>query len=71
MLIRHDILFDHARSPLVDDRPPAAENQARLERLRAFLADGARVLRADRKFALVELVPSPAQAPPVRPETTR
>ncbi len=59
VLIRHDILFDYARSPLVDDRRPRAENLARLERLRSFLADGTRVLRADRKFALVELAPGP------------
>ena len=59
VLIRHDILFDYARSPLVDDRRPQAENLARLERLQSFLADGTRVLRADRKFALVELPPGP------------
>jgi hypothetical protein len=59
VLIRHDILLDAARSPLVDDRQPAAENQARLERLRSFLADGTRVLRADRTFALIELPRAP------------
>jgi hypothetical protein len=58
VLIRHDILFDYARSPLVDDRSPQASNVAKVERLRSFLADGTRVLRADGKFALVELVPS-------------
>jgi hypothetical protein len=68
VLIRHDILFDYARSPLVDDRHPRAENLARLERLRSFLGDGTRVLRADRKFALVELAPvselvSPGRGP--------
>ena len=57
VLIRHDVLFDYARSPVVDDGRPQADNVARLERLRSFLADGTRVLRADRKFALVELVP--------------
>lgn len=56
VLIRHDVLFDYAHSPLVDDQRPRAENLARLERLRSFLADGTRVLRADHKFALVELV---------------
>ena len=50
---------------LVDDRAPQTENLARLERLRSFLADGTRVIRADRQFALVELAPGPAQAPPV------
>jgi hypothetical protein len=71
VLIRHDILFDYARSPLVDDRAPQTENLARLERLRSFLTDGTRVIRADRQFALVELAPGLAPAPPVRPETTR
>ena len=71
VLIRHDILLDYARSPLVDDRAPRTENLARLERLRSFLTDGTRVVRADRRFALVELAPGPAQAPPVRPETTQ
>jgi hypothetical protein len=55
VLIRHDVLFDPAISPLVRDDAPTAENHARLERLRAFLVDGTRVLRADRRFALVEL----------------
>ena len=71
MLIRHDILFDYARSPLVDDRAPQTENLARLERLRSFLTDGTRVIRADRQFALVELAPGLGPALPIRPETTR
>src|SRR5262249_53393709 len=59
VLIRHDLLFDYARSPLVDDRRPRDENLARLGRLRSFLADGTRVLRVDGKFALVELPRGP------------
>jgi hypothetical protein len=55
VLIRHDVLFDPALSPLVRDDAHPADNRARLERLRAFLADGTRVVRADRRFALVEL----------------
>lgn len=55
VFVRHDVLADPARSALVDDRVPAAENRARLERLRAFLLDGTRVLRGDRKFLLAEL----------------
>jgi hypothetical protein len=62
VLIRHDILLDYAHSPLVDDGRPRGENLSRLNRLRSFLAEGTRVLRADRKFALVELVPSNPQA---------
>ena len=67
VLIRHDILFDAARSPLVDDRRPAPEGLARIERLRAFLSEGTRILRADRKFALVELAPGPEPIPPPSP----
>src|SRR5262249_20659791 len=59
VLIRHDVLFDYAHSPLVDDRRSRAENAARLERLRSFLADGTQLLRSDRKFALVALPPRP------------
>ena len=57
VLIRHDILLDPARSPLVDDRAPDDLNRASLGRLRAFLGQGTRLLRADAKFALVELAP--------------
>ena len=66
VLIRHDILFDAARSPLVDDRRPAPEGLAGIERLRAFLSEGTRILRADRKFALVELAPASEPNPPPR-----
>lgn len=55
VLVRHDLLFDPARSPLVDDARPAVENRARLARARAFLVDEARVLRADPKFLLAAL----------------
>jgi len=55
VLIRHDILLDPARSPLADERAPPAETAARFERLRAFLIQGVTVLRADPKFALIEL----------------
>ena len=58
VLVRHDVLFDYARSPLVDDRLPREENVARLERLRSFLAEEAKALRADGKFALVALAPA-------------
>ena len=59
VLIRHDVLLDPERSPVVDDRLPREENAARLGRLRSFLADEARILRADAKFALLALPPAP------------
>jgi hypothetical protein len=55
VFIRHDLLFDYARSPLVDDRLPPPENAARLARLRDFLLEGTTVIRGDRKFLLVAL----------------
>lgn len=57
LLIRHDVLLDYDRSPLVDEQRDRAENQARLALLRAFLLEGTRVLRSDGKFMLVELAP--------------
>lgn len=54
LLIRHDILLDPARSPVVDDRRPPAQNAAKLALLTAFLQSG-RVMRADARFVLVEL----------------
>jgi hypothetical protein len=55
LLIRHDVLLDYDRSPLVDERRERAENQAKLALLRAFLLEGTRLLRSDEKFILVEL----------------
>ena len=55
VFIRHDTLFDYARSPLVDDRLPQSENAARLARLRDFLLEGTTVIRGDQKFLLVAL----------------
>jgi hypothetical protein len=55
MLVRHDLLFDPARSVLVDDSRPEVENRARLALVRAFLLDEARVLRVDHKFLLSAL----------------
>jgi hypothetical protein len=55
MLVRHDLLFDPARSVLVDDSRPEVENRARLALVRAFLLDEARVLRVDQKFLLSAL----------------
>jgi hypothetical protein len=54
VLARHDVLFSDASSTIVNDAPPAV-NRARLERLRAFLFEGTRVLYGGPKFLLVEL----------------
>jgi hypothetical protein len=55
VLIRHDALFSYASSAIVNDARPPAVNRARLERLRAFLFQGTRVLQGGPKFLLVEL----------------
>jgi hypothetical protein len=55
LLVRHDVLLDYARSPIVDDRLPRERNLTRLQILADFLRGGTRLLRADRKFMLVEL----------------
>lgn len=62
VLIRHDIIL-FARTPPVDDRRPTSETLAEVERLRAFLNEGTRVLRADKRFALVELKRGPEPVP--------
>ncbi len=54
VLVRHDVLLDYEKSPIVDDERPREENVARLEILRRFLGEGTR-LRGDRKFWLIEL----------------
>jgi hypothetical protein len=55
LLLRHDVLLDYARTPIVDERKSAAENQAKLQLLRSFLEDGTTVIQRDAKFWLVEL----------------
>ena len=55
MLVRHDILFDYARSPIVDERRPREENTSRLELMRAFFTQGVRFVKGDAKFWLIAL----------------
>jgi hypothetical protein len=55
LLVRHDVLFDLARSPVVDDRLPREDNLARLRLLLDFFQHGTRLIRGDRKFWLIEL----------------
>ncbi|HVG39935.1 MAG TPA: hypothetical protein VM870_11630 [Pyrinomonadaceae bacterium] len=57
LLVRHDVLLDFARSPIVDDRLPPARNQEKMTILRSILIDGPGVIEADAKFALVNLSP--------------
>ena len=55
LLVRHDILFDYARSPIVDERRPREENVAKLELMGAFFTQGTRLMKGDGKFWLIEL----------------
>jgi len=55
LLVRHDILFDYARSPIVDESRPREENVAKLELMRAFFTQGTRLMKGDGKFWLIEL----------------
>lgn len=55
VLLRHDVLLDYQRTPLVDERKSEAENQAKLALLKSFLTEGTKVLKSDGKFMLVQL----------------
>jgi len=55
VLVRHDVLFDYARSPIVDDQQPREQNLARLRILADFFGGGTRLIRGDQKFWLIEL----------------
>lgn len=55
LLIRSDVLLDYARSPVVNERLPEAENQQKMNLLKSFLTEGTRVLKSDQKFMLIEL----------------
>lgn len=55
LLVRHDILLDYERSPVVDERRPHSENAAKLELMAAFFTQGTRVIKGDEKFWLIEL----------------
>lgn len=55
LLVRHDILLDYERSPIVDEQRPRSENVAKLELMTAFFMQGTRVIKGDRKFWLIEL----------------
>jgi hypothetical protein len=55
ILTRHDFLFDHDRSTLVDDDRGRSENEKSLNMAKALLLDPARTVRADEKFSLVKI----------------
>lgn len=55
ILVRHDVLLDYQRTPIVDERKSEAENQAKLQMLKSFLTEGPKVLKSDTKFMLVQL----------------
>jgi hypothetical protein len=61
LLVRHDLLFDYARSSIVDDRQTREHNLAKIELATAFFREGTRMLHGDQKFWLIEL-PRPAAA---------
>ena len=55
LLVRHDILLDYERSPIVDERRPRQENVAKLELMAAFFTQDTRVIKGNGKFWLIEL----------------
>ena len=59
LLVRHDILLDYRRSPIVDDRRAHDENVARLTLLADFFTQGTRLIKGDQKFWLIELPARP------------
>jgi hypothetical protein len=72
LLVRHDILLDYRRSPIVDERRPRDENAAKLALMATFFTRGTRLIKGDQKFWLIELprraggpVPVPSPVPGV------
>lgn len=57
LLVRHDLLLDTSRSPIIDERRAPEENRAKMRLLVSFLLDGTRVIRRDDRFMLIELPP--------------
>ena len=55
VLVRHDILLDYARSPIVNDALPHEQNLAQLRLAAAFFMEGTRLIRGDAKYWLIEL----------------
>ena len=55
LLLRHDVLLDYRRSPIVDERRSRDENVAKMELMTAFFTRGTRLIKGDQKFWLIEL----------------
>ncbi|HEY7654841.1 MAG TPA: hypothetical protein VIG07_18635 [Methylomirabilota bacterium] len=55
LLVRHDILLDYRRSPIVDERRSRDENVGKMELMGAFFTRGTRLIEGDQKFWLIEL----------------
>lgn len=55
ILIRHDVLLDYSRSPIVDESLTQQENLNRIAILKAFLMTQNKVMLSDNKFMLVEI----------------
>lgn len=57
ILVRHDFLFDYDRSPIVDDKKPRSENEAKLRLAKEFLLHDHECTdeKADKRFSLVNV----------------
>lgn len=55
LLVRHDVLLDYRRSPIVDEGRTREENLAKMALMAAFFTEGTRLLKGDQKFWLIEL----------------
>lgn len=55
LLVRHDVLLDYRRSPIVDDRRSREENIAKMALMAAFFSQGTRLIKGDQKYWLIEL----------------
>ena len=55
ILVRHDFLFDYAKTTIVDDKKPKQENLNKMAMLKNLILDNKDVIKADEKFSLVRL----------------
>ncbi|MEP6902309.1 MAG: hypothetical protein ABJA66_11195 [Actinomycetota bacterium] len=56
ILVRHDFLFDYAKSTIVDDKKSEKENLEKLNMLKVLILDNKDVVKSDKKFSLVKLL---------------